>query len=91
MSTVPFGESSTTIFKTIKGRIFAEIHNEVTSSLRNLLPPEIKDTLSTRATFDLTLNILDDSLKQIRYNIYKIFIPFISIIQISFVHPKLSC
>ncbi|KAI4900094.1 hypothetical protein NFI96_027155 [Prochilodus magdalenae] len=72
MTTVTFGENFTTLFDTTRDRIFTEIHRMVSRSLSDLLPPEMKNVMSTKPTSALTSIILDDSLKQVKSTVIEI-------------------
>ncbi|KAI4894219.1 hypothetical protein NFI96_016671, partial [Prochilodus magdalenae] len=67
----PISEDITTLFDLTKGTYFTKIHNEVTESIRAILPPEMRDAVNSHTTFSLTSSFYDDMLKQMNCAVMK--------------------
>ncbi|KAI4894215.1 hypothetical protein NFI96_016672, partial [Prochilodus magdalenae] len=63
--------SGNALFDLTKGTYFTKIHNEVTESIRAILPPEMRDTVNSHTTFSLTSSFYDDMLKQMNCAVMK--------------------
>ncbi|XP_076831707.1 uncharacterized protein LOC143477092 isoform X1 [Brachyhypopomus gauderio] len=68
-STTPLPEPLRTMFGILEDKIFSLIYEEVTRVILNMLPPEIKQYLSVKATVRFMSAIVRDVLKQINLSL----------------------